>query len=164
MVKALSQYQLKADLYCIPLLAIQEKIMENIPEKFWVIFFRRSMIKLSNLLATKINAVALITGDSIGQVASQTLSNIRAISEVSNLPIIRPLSGMNKEEIINKAKKIGTYEISIQPYEDCCAYFVPIHPETKAKINEILDINSTINLDNEYNEALSNIEKTKIKF
>jgi len=164
LVKALSQYQLKADLYCIPLLAIQEKIMENIPEKFWVIFFRRSMIKLSNLLATKINAVALITGDSIGQVASQTLSNIRAISEVSNLPIIRPLSGMNKEEIINKAKKIGTYEISIQPYEDCCAYFVPIHPETKAKINEILDINSTINLDNEYNEALSNIEKTKIKF
>ena len=71
---------------------------------------------------------------------------------------------MNKEEIINKAKKIGTYEISIQPYEDCCSYFVPIHPETKAKINEILDINSVINLDNEYNEALSNIEKTKIKF
>ena len=78
--------------------------------------------------------------------------------------IIDAKYGMNKEEIINKAKRVGTYEISIQPYEDCCSYFVPIHPETKAKINEILDINSTINLDNEYNEALSNIEKTKIKF
>ena len=138
--------------------------MEEIQEKYWVIFFRRSMLKIANLLANKINAVALITGDSIGQVASQTLSNIRAISEVSNLPIIRPLSGMNKEEIINKAKKIGTYQTSVQPYEDCCSFFVPIHPETKAKIDEVLAIDSKIDLNIEYEEALSNIEKEKIKF
>tara|TARA_Y100000590_G_scaffold434431_1_gene552611 strand:- start:5567 stop:6742 length:1176 start_codon:yes stop_codon:yes gene_type:complete len=164
LVKILSKYQLQANLYCVPLLNIQEKIMEEIQEKYWVIFFRRSMLKIANLLANKINAVALITGDSIGQVASQTLSNIRAISEVSNLPIIRPLSGMNKEEIINKAKKIGTYQTSVQPYEDCCSFFVPIHPETKAKIDEVLAIDSKIDLNIEYEEALSNIEKEKIKF
>ena len=82
------------------------------------------------------------------------------ISHNSKLPIIRPLSGMNKDEIINKAKKIGTYDISIKPYVDCCSYFVPIHPETKAKINKILAIDSKLDLAHEYQEALSNIEET----
>ena len=120
------------------------------------------MIELANILASNVGAVAIISGESVGQVASQTLSNIRAISHNSKLPIIRPLSGMNKDEIINKAKKIGTYDISIKPYVDCCSYFVPIHPETKAKINKILAIDSKLDLAHEYQEALSNIEETII--
>ena len=164
LIKILANYQLETKLYCISLLEIQEKIMKIVPDKFWVIFFRRAMIKISNILAFKSKHLALITGDSIGQVASQTISNIRAVSDASSLPILRPLAGMNKNEIINKAKIIGTYESSIKPYQDCCSYFVPIHPETKAKIGEVLNLDSRLKLEDEYNDALNRIEKFKIKF
>ncbi|MBI45584.1 MAG: tRNA 4-thiouridine(8) synthase ThiI [Candidatus Marinimicrobia bacterium] len=164
LVQVLTRYQLQSTLYCVPLLNIQEKIMESIPDKFWVIFFRRAMLTITNKLAEQTNQVAIITGDNIGQVASQTLSNIRAISEVSSLPIIRPLSGMNKNDIVNRAKQIGTYDISVKPYQDCCSYFVPLHPETKAKMDEVLAIDSMLNLDQEYDEVFNNIEKHKIKF
>ena len=80
------------------------------------------------------------------------------------LPVLRPLSGMNKNEIINKAKKIGTYDISIKPYQDCCSYFVPIHPETKANLNEVLNLDTKLDMEHEYNEALNNIDKFSIKF
>ena len=163
-LEVLSQYQLKSTLYIVPLLSIQQKIMELVPDKYWVIFFRRYMIKIANDIAKKNNALALITGDSIGQVASQTLSNIRAISDVSDLPIIRPLAGMNKEDIVNKATTINTYKISIEPYQDCCAFFVPAHPETKAKIDIINKIAESINLDDIYNEVMNNIEIEKFKY
>ncbi len=158
----LKLYQLKSKLYLVPILSIQQKIMEIIPDKFWVIFFRRVMLQISNIIANKINAVALVTGDSVGQVASQTLSNIRAISDASFLPILRPLSGSNKEDIINKAKKIGTYDTSVLPYQDCCSFFVPKHPETKAKMKDILFYESKINLDDLIDEAIINIEKVNI--
>ena len=164
LVKVLTKYQLRSTLYCVPLLKVQEKIMETIQEKYWVIFFRRAMLHITEILAQKSNIVAMITGDSIGQVASQTLSNIRAISEACTLPIIRPLSGMNKDEIIIRAKKIGTYDISIKPYQDCCSYFVPVHPETKAKMNNILAIESKLDLSQEYKDAFENIEKFTMKF
>ena len=164
LVDILTTFQLESDLFCVPLLDIQEKIMKEIPEKFWIIFFRRSMLKIANIISKKINSIGIITGDNIGQVASQTLSNIRAISEASELPIIRPLAGMNKVDIINRAKDIGTYDISIKPYQDCCSYFVPIHPETKAKFNEVLDLDRKLDLENEYKIALENIEQFKTKF
>ncbi len=161
-LNVLKLYQLKSKLYLVPILSIQQKIMEIIPNKFWVIFFRRVMLQISNIIANKINAVTLVTGDSVGQVASQTLSNIRAISDASFLPILRPLSGSNKEDIINKAKKIGTYDTSILPYQDCCSFFVPKHPETKAKMKDILFYESKINLDDLIDEAIINIEKVNI--
>jgi len=164
LVNVLTNYQLESKLYCIPLLDIQEKIMNIIPDRFWVIFFRRAMFEIANLFALKNKNLAIITGDSVGQVASQTISNIRVISDVSELPILRPLSGMNKDEIIAKAKKIGTYDISIKPYQDCCSYFVPVHPETKAKLGEILNLNSKLDLEREYHDALNKIEKFIIKF
>ena len=164
LIKILANYQLETKLYCISLLDIQEKIMKIVPDKFWVIFFRRAMIKISNILAFKSKHLALITGDSIGQVASQTISNIRAISDASQLPIIRPLSGLNKDEIINKAKIIGTYESSIKPYQDCCSYFVPIHPVTKAKLGEVLNLDAKLNLDKEYDKAINKVEEFFIKF
>ena len=163
-LNVLCKYQLKSTLYLVPLLNIQQKIMEIVPDKYWIIFFRRYMIKIANDIALKCNALALITGDSVGQVASQTLSNIYAISDVSKLPIIRPLSGMNKEEIINKANKIDTYKISIEPYQDCCSFFVPPHPETKAKIDQVNKISSKLNLDKIYNDVINNIELHEFKY
>ncbi len=163
-LNVLSQYQLHSKLYLVPLLEIQQHIMQTVPDKYWVIFFRRYMIKIACILAEKNNAVALITGDSIGQVASQTLSNIRAISEISNIPIIRPLSGHNKEDIVNKAKNIGTYDISIEPYEDCCSFFVPPHPETKAKMGQIELIEKKINLGKIVSKTIAEIEEIKIEY
>ena len=163
-LNVLSQYQLNSTLFLVPLLEIQQHIMQTIPDKYWVIFFRRSMIKIACDLAKRINAVVLITGDSVGQVASQTLSNIRAISEVSNIPIIRPLSGYNKEDIINKAKDIGTYDISIEPYEDCCSFFVPPHPETKAKMDKVMLIQNSLELHEIYVKTISEIEELKIEY
>ena len=163
-LNVLSNHQLKSTLYLVPLLSIQEKIMEIIPDKYWVIFFRRYMIKIANDIALKNRYIALITGDSIGQVASQTLSNIRAISDVSDLPIIRPLSGLNKEDIVNKAEIISTYNISIEPYEDCCSFFVPPHPETKAKMDIINRLDKTLKIDEIYNKTLKNIEVQKFKY
>ena len=161
-INQLTKYQLNTTLYLVPLLKIQEKIMEQVPEKFWVVFFRRYMMMIANDIAKKINALALITGDSIGQVSSQTLSNIHVVSNASELPIIRPLAGMNKEEIINKAKKISTYDLSIRPYEDCCSFFVPAHPSTKSKLFDINRINKKLDLNKLYIETIKNIDVIKL--
>ena len=163
-LNVLSAYQLKSNLFLVPLLEIQQSIMAQIPDKYWIIFFRRYMIKIANDLSKNNNAIALITGDSIGQVASQTLSNIRAVSDVSVLPILRPLSGYNKEDIIDKAKKIKTYEISVEPYQDCCSFFVPAHPETKAKMTQIDILEKKLNLEDVYNKTLNNIEKCTFNY
>ena len=160
----LTKYQLQTTLYLVPLLSIQQKIMELIPDKYWVIFFRRAMIKIANIIAEKIDAVALVTGDSVGQVASQTLSNLRAVSESSQIPILRPLSGMNKEDIINKAKLVKTYDVSVLPYEDCCSFFVPKHPETKAKMEDIKVQADKLNLNDLLDDAINNIEKVKMSY
>ena len=155
---------MECSLYNIPLLEVQQRIMENSPDKYWVILFRKAMYSISNLLAYKLNIYALITGENVGQVASQTISNIRATSDSINIPILRPLSGMNKEEIINIATQIGTYNISIQPYEDCCSFFVPLHPSTSADIEEIRTIENNIKLNDLYNNLIAEVEVEKISF
>ena len=146
-IDKLSEFQSSKKLFLVPFLDVQKAIMSTAPNKYWVILFRRAMVKLSCVIAKKINAKALITGENVGQVASQTLSNINAISEASSMPILRPLIGYNKKEIINLAGDIGTYEISILPYEDCCGFFVPKHPETKARLNLVKDCEKEIRID-----------------
>ena len=138
--------------------------MENSIDKYWVILFRKAMYTISQMLADKLNIGALITGENIGQVASQTISNIRAASDGVDIPVLRPLSGMNKEEIVNMATKIGTYDISIEPYEDCCSFFVPKHPETKAKMEHIKVQADKINLNDLLDDAINNIEKVKMSY
>ena len=162
LLNVLSNYQLKSNLFLVPLLEIQQSIMAQIPDKYWVIFFRRYMVKIANEVSKRSNAIALITGDSIGQVASQTLSNIRAISNISELPILRPLAGYNKEDIVNKAKAMNTYDISVEPYQDCCSFFVPPHPETKAKMDIINKLNETLDID--YNQVIKEIEIHHFKY
>jgi len=157
-VQKLTNYSLNARLYHIPLLEVQQAIMEQIPNKFWILFFRRSMMKLASQIAELENASALITGENIGQVASQTLSNIRVADDASTFPILRPLAGSNKDDIVNRAKEIGTYEISIEPYQDCCSYFVPVHPETRANLDEMLDLEAELNIEEEMCDAFDSRE------
>ena len=163
LLEIISGYQIKCMLYNIPLLAIQEKIMETTSSKFWVILFRRAMMKMSEKIAEKNDAVALITGENVGQVASQTLSNMRATADAVERPIIRPLAGMNKEDIIKRAREIGTYEISIEPYEDCCSFFVPVHPEIRANLDEVRAIESSIDMSGLYESAMENLEQIIIE-
>ena len=159
-LNVLCKYQMDCKLYLFPLLDIQNIIMDKVSSKYWIILFRRSMVKIASSIAFKNNYKVLISGESIGQVASQTLSNIVAIQDAINIPIIRPLAGMNKEEIVNQAEKIGTYNISIEPYEDCCSYFVPANPETKAKLDRIHLIEQKINIDSIINDHIG-ITETK---
>ncbi len=118
----------------IPFTDVQLKIYESVPPEKTTIFLKRAMLKAGEYLALEDKAHALVTGDSIGQVASQTIEAINAIdSAVTQLPVLRPLCAMDKQEIVDIARKIGTFDISIRPYEDCCTVFVPKHPETKPK-------------------------------
>jgi len=148
--------------YLVPLFEIQQKIMTESPDKFWVLLFRRAMVNLANSIADSIGAPALITGESVGQVASQTLSNIRAVSDAATLPILRPLAGMNKEEIVRTARDIGTYHISIEPYQDCCSFFVPAHPETRADLEKVRRIEKSVDLNRLLEAAIENSEFMKI--
>ena len=150
----LAGYQIQCRVYMVPLLDIQQKIMAEAPNKLWVILFRRAMIKLASIIAEQLDAPALISGESVGQVASQTLSNIRATADAADRPIIRPLAGLNKEDIIRQAEKIGTYKISIEPYDDCCSFFVPIHPETKADLETVRQTEDRIEFGDMFTTAL----------
>ena len=158
-VKILNQYQFKSILYLVPFLNIQKEIHLKCNPTLKIILYRRLMIRMAEILAKKEGAKALVTGESLGQVASQTLENIQAINEASSLPILRPLVGTDKEDIINQARIIGTFEISSAPYEDCCSLFVPKHPETRAKLSDILNEEKKIDLNEMINKALNKIEK-----
>ena len=124
-------------LHVVPFTEVQLYLLENVPHDKLTIFLKRAMMKAAEEIAKKNNGLALITGDSIGQVASQTLQGIHAINSICTMPVLRPLAGMDKQEIVDLAKKIGTFEISIRPYEDCCTIFVAKHPETRPKTSVI---------------------------
>ena len=146
-ISELARFQSSTQLFLVPFLDIQKEIMKVSPNKYWIILFRRAMVKVASDIANKNGFKALVTGENVGQVASQTLSNINAISEKAEAPILRPLIGYNKKDIINLAIDIGTYDISILPYEDCCGFFVPKHPETKANISIVQDVEKRIEMD-----------------
>lgn len=146
LVRILTRYQYRSILYLVPFVEIQRHIMTHAPAGYRVILYRRNMLRIAEAIAQREGAQALVTGDNVGQVASQTLSNLRAIEEVTLLPVLRPLAGDNKEEIVAQARRIGTYETSIEPYEDCCTVFVPKHPETRADLNTVRQIESGLDL------------------
>ena len=137
LVSQLTKYHYSSRLYLVPLVKIQEAIIMQAPTKLRLILYRRMMFRIAEMIAKKERANALVTGESLGQVASQTLENIVAISEVVTRPVLRPLIGMDKEWIIEQAKAIGTFATSTEPYDDCCSYLVPQNPETKANLDEV---------------------------
>ena len=133
----LSHYALRARIYLVPFAEVQRHIMIDTPLDTRVILYRRYMLRLAEQIARREKARVLVTGDSVGQVASQTIENIDVISRAVSMPILRPLIGDDKIEIVEVARRIATYDISIQPDQDCCSLFVPKHPETKANLTEI---------------------------
>ncbi|MEM0215006.1 MAG: tRNA uracil 4-sulfurtransferase ThiI [Archaeoglobaceae archaeon] len=133
LAKKLAEYQGDLKLYMIPFEGVQMEIIRIVPPKLRMVVYRRSMMRMANMIAEKERAKAIVTGDNISQVASQTLDNLNVIYSASRLAVLSPLLGFDKEEIISLAKRIGTYEISILPYEDCCSLMVAKHPETRAK-------------------------------
>ena len=135
--RLLSQYSLRAKVYLVPFAEVQRHIMVDTPLGTRVILYRRYMMRLAEQIARREKARVLVTGDSVGQVASQTIENIDVVSRAVAMPILRPLIGDDKVEIIDIARRIGTFEISIQPDQDCCSLFVPKHPETKANLVEV---------------------------
>ena len=164
LVQLLTRHQYVSDLYLVPFVEIQRHIMTRAPASYRVILYRRAMLRIAEAIAQKVDALALVTGENVGQVASQTLSNMRVIEEVTLLPILRPLAGDNKEEIINEARRIGTYQISIEPYEDCCSVFVPKHPETRANLERVREIESTLDLAPLIEQTLKQTERKTFKF
>ena len=123
--------------FCVPFTELQEEIKRNCPEEFFTIIMRRLMMEIAQRIAAKDDCLALITGESVGQVASQTMQSLAATNEVCTMPVFRPVIAFDKQEIVDISLKIGTYETSILPYEDCCTTFVAKHPVTKPNINII---------------------------
>ncbi|CAM5202279.1 putative tRNA sulfurtransferase OS=Ureibacillus acetophenoni OX=614649 GN=thiI PE=3 SV=1 [Ureibacillus acetophenoni] len=133
----LSKFGYKIRLHVIPFTDIQVLIKDRVPENMIMTTTRRMMMKVADKVREEIGALGIVTGESLGQVASQTLESLTAINDVTNTPILRPLIGYDKLEIIDIAEKIGTYETSIQPFEDCCTIFTPANPKTKPKVDKV---------------------------
>ena len=125
-------------LHIVPFTEIQEAIRDNCPEDMLTLIMRRYMIKIAQAIACEDGAQALVSGESVGQVASQTLGALVCTDAAANMPILRPVIGMDKEEIVEIARRIDTFEISILPFEDCCTVFTPKHPKTKPSLDKIL--------------------------
>ncbi|MEG0048169.1 MAG: tRNA uracil 4-sulfurtransferase ThiI [Clostridia bacterium] len=144
--------------HVVPFTDIQMQIHEKCHEDYTTIIMRRYMMRIANAIAHRERAQALVTGESIGQVASQTIYALKCTDEVADVPVFRPLIGFDKQEIINVAEKIGTYETSSLPFEDCCTVFTPRHPATKPKMEIILDGESKLDSDALIAAALENTE------
>lgn len=160
--QVLSKYNNGIDLYIVPFTKIQEKI-NSLNTTYTVILMRRYMMRIVNALAEKFGYKAIVTGESLAQVASQTLESMTVTNQVSNLPVFRPVIGMDKEEIIELSKKMQTYDISILPYDDCCTVFVPKHPVTKPSLSSIEKLEKLLELDILVDQAIENTELIRIE-
>ncbi|HWV44485.1 MAG TPA: tRNA uracil 4-sulfurtransferase ThiI [Nitrospira sp.] len=164
LVRQLTSFQYNSRLYVIPFGEIQREIILSAPPPFRVVLYRRMMIRIAQELARKEQCWALVTGDSLGQVASQTPQNLRAIEEAAELPILRPLIGMDKREIIDEARRLGTYETSIEPDQDCCKLFVPPHPSTKTRLDDVQKVERMIDVSALVKRGVENAELTELSF
>ena len=162
LVQTLSKYQFKTKLYLVPFENIQKEIIKHVNSKFRMIIYKRFMLKISNKILEEEGALAIIDGANLAQVSSQTLSNINVINQASNYSILSPVIGFDKEEIIQLAKKIKTYEISILPYQDCCSFLISEHPATRSNINEIKEFESNINEKEIIDQAIKESQIKKI--
>lgn len=146
LVTRLTRHQFTSRLYLIPFGEIQRQIVAAVSRPLRVVLYRRMMMRLSEGVARREKAKALVTGESLGQVASQTLENLSVIEAAATIPILRPLVGMDKQEIIDQARRIGTFDVSAIPDQDCCQLFVPKHPATKATVHEAEDAESRLDV------------------
>ena len=163
LAKELLKYTTDINLYVVPITKLQEEIYKNCDSTYIVTILRRMMYRISEQIANKNGQLVLINGESIGQVASQTLNSMRVINEVVKIPVIRPVACLDKLEIIEIAKKINTYETSILPYEDCCTIFVPRHPVINPKHEKCLKEENKINYEQLIKESIDNTLIINIK-
>ena len=146
LVELLSEWQYEGRLFLVPFGEVQREVLLSVPPPARVVIYRRLMVRIAEAIARQVGAAALVTGESLGQVASQTLANLTRINEVSGLPILRPLIGMDKIEITDQARALGSFEISIEPDQDCCTLFVPKNPATRISAEEIQRLESRLDI------------------
>ena len=162
LVGILAKSNHRTQVYYVPFAEIQREIVTKTPAPFRVILYRRMMVRIAARIAEREGALALITGESLGQVASQTLGNLKVIEDTANLPILRPLIGDDKEEIVNLAQRIGTFDVSTLPHQDCCSLFVPDHPATNAAIEDVQATEQALEIDALIEHALETVEKQTV--
>lgn len=158
----LANYAGKINFIAVPFAEIQETIKEKIPEGYLMTVQRRFMLQLADKIRAKRRGLAIFNGESVGQVASQTLESMAAINDVTTTPVIRPVATMDKTEIIKLAEEIGTFDLSIQPFEDCCTIFAPPRPKTKPKIEKAREFENRLDVDDLIERALAGIQVTSI--
>ena len=163
LVSKLNKYQSNIKLHVINFTEIQEAIYKNCNPEYMITIMRRMMYRISEKVMHKRNCLVLINGESVGQVASQTLTSMSVINSVTNIPVIRPVSCLDKLEIIDIAKKIDTYETSILPYEDCCTIFLPKHPVINPKLDKAIEYENNFNYEEMINKAIENMETLTIE-
>lgn len=162
LLKKVARYCGRIDLYTVPFTEIQENIRDNSPEDMFTITMRRIMMKIATRIAEDKDCGALITGESVGQVASQTMWALRCTDDAAGLPVFRPCIGMDKNEIIEISRKIDTFDISIEPYEDCCTVFTPKHPRTKPTLEMAIEAENAAWDDELVNTAIANAKHLAI--
>ncbi len=148
-------FQPDARMHVVPFRKLQNQVIAKVKGDYRMLVYRRFMLRMAEKLAGNLKAKALVTGESVGQVSSQTLDNIRAIESVVDMPVLRPLVGMDKREIIDLAKSYGTYDISIKPYEDCCSFMIAAHPQTRARKKDVDRMEGALDTEGLEKEALA---------
>jgi thiamine biosynthesis protein ThiI len=160
----LTRYQAHANLFLVPFGMLQREIVARVRRPLRVVLYRRFMMRIAGAIGAQTGAQAMVTGESLGQVASQTLDNMQVIERAAPMPLLRPLVGMDKNEIIEQARRLGTFETSIIPDQDCCTLFVPRHPETHARPEEVEAAESTLNIQQMVTEAVNGTERVELRF
>lgn len=164
LLEIVSAYSGRMIMYTVPFTEIQEEIQKKCPEELFTIIMRRFMMQIAQRVAEKNGCAALITGESLGQVASQTISAIACTDDACSMPVFRPLIGMDKEEIITVSRKINTFETSIEPYEDCCTVFTPKHPRTRPVLKFVRLAQDELDTEGLIERALADLKVTKIGY
>ena len=164
LARIMTRYCGRMTVHVVPFTKIQEEIRDKCPEEFFTLIMRRMMMRIAQALAERLGCMSLTTGESLGQVASQTMQAMMVTNAVCTLPVFRPVIGMDKEEIITVARKIGTMETSILPYEDCCTVFTPKHPKTRPSLREIEAIEKNLDVDGLVAAAVEGTEPVHIRY
>ncbi len=164
LLEKVSRYAGPMKMYTVPFTKLQEKLRDDCPEELFTIIMRRLMMQISERIARENDCAALITGESLGQVASQTIGALGCTNEATDMVVFRPLIGMDKQEIIDISYKIDTYETSIEPYEDCCTVFTPKHPRTKPVLKFVKQAQEQAHFDELIEDALQNLKTTYINY
>ncbi|MDD4714998.1 MAG: tRNA 4-thiouridine(8) synthase ThiI [Oscillospiraceae bacterium] len=163
LARILTRYCGRMTVSIVPFTRIQEEIRKNCPEEYFTLIMRRFMMRIAQNIAEQTSAKALVTGESLGQVASQTMEALRVTEDACEYPVLRPLIGMDKEEIVAIARKIGTFSTSILPYEDCCTVFTPRHPKTKPRLPDVRKAEAALDTGLLIQEALAATERMELK-